>query len=188
MQQKATPVSRDDGRFLASLATIRWIGTRTMFEFKRKNPKVSSDGDVGRPPRSFQDGIAAFRYACKFLECPLHEGAFLPAVVLDPLEVFGTQTPAKTKDGNQVAFLCVASNDGGFFVTAITAAPKGPRLEPGQLVAWRAVRYVADIANTVSDKRFGWVGVIVGTLKPEHENGCWVGTEIFRPSLRGAAP
>jgi hypothetical protein len=158
-----------------------------MFEFKRRNPKVSSDGDVGRPPRFFPDGIAALRYACKLLECPLHEGAFLPAVVLDPREVFGTQPPARTGDGNQVAFLCVASNDGGFVVAATTAGPRGPRLEPGQLVAWRAVRHVPDIASTVSDKRLGWAGVIVGTLKPELRNGCWVGSEIFRPSLRGAA-
>jgi hypothetical protein len=154
-----------------------------MFEFKRKKPKVSSDGDVGQPPRFFPDGIAALRYACKFLECPLQEGTFLPAVVLDPRELFGTRATVKTDaEGNQLAFLCVASNDGGFFVAAATAGPKGPRLEPGQLVAWRAVRHVPEIANSLSDKRFGWVGVIVGTLKPEHRNGCWVGTEIFRPS------
>jgi hypothetical protein len=82
--------------------------------------------------------------------------------------------------GNQTALLCVASNDGGFVVAARTAGPKGPWLEPGQLVAWKAVRYVPEVANAVSDKRFGWVGVIVGTLKPEHRNGCWVGDEIFR--------
>ena len=160
-----------------------------MFEFKRRNPKVSSDGDLGRPPRFFQDGIAALRYACKFLECPLHEGAFLPAVVLDPREVFGTQATVKAdRDGNRVVFLCVASQDGGFFVAATTAGQRGPWLEPGQLVAWRAVRYVPDLANTVRDKRFGWVGVIVGTLKPEHRNGCWVSAEIYRPSPRSAAP
>jgi hypothetical protein len=159
-----------------------------MFEFKRTKPKVSSDGDIGRPPRFFPDGIAALRYACKFLECPLHEGTFLPAVVLDPRELFGTQVTVKTdKDGNQLAFLCVASSDGGFFVAATTAGPRGPRLEPGQLVAWKAVRHVPDIANSVSDKRFGWVGVIVGTLKAEHRDGCWVGTEIFRPSPPRAA-
>lgn len=153
-----------------------------MFEFKRKNPKVSSDGDVGRPARFFQDGIAALRFACKFLECPLHEGVFLPAVVLDPREVFGRQGAVKVGgDGIQTALLCVASNDGGFVVAAPTAGPKGPRLEPGQLVAWKAVRHVPEIASTVSDPRFGWVGVIVGTLEPEHRNGCWVGSEIFRP-------
>jgi len=160
----------------------------TVFEFKRRNAKVSSDGDIARPPRFFPDGITALRYACKFLECSLHEGAFLPAVVLDPQEVFGAQSSVKTEvDENQVGLLCVASNDGGFLVVASTAGPRGPRLEPGQLVAWRAVRHVPDIANAVSDKRFGWVGMIVGTLKPEQRNGSWVGTEIFRPSVRDAA-
>jgi hypothetical protein len=159
-----------------------------MFEFKRKNPKASSDGDIGRPPRVFPDGIAAFRYACKFLECPLHEAALLPALVLDPREVFGPQATVKTEtEGHQIPVLCVASNDGGFFVVATTAGPRGPTLEPGQLVAWRAVRHVPDIAKTVSDKRFGWVGVIVGTLKPEQRNGCWVSAEIFRPALHGTA-
>ena len=154
-----------------------------MFEFKRRKPRDPSEGDVGCPPRFFRDGIAALRYACKFLECPLHEGAFLPAVVLDARELFETQTAINTdRDGNQLAYLCVASNDGGFFVLATTAGPRGPMLEPGQLVAWKAVRLVPDIANTLSDKRFGWAGVIVGTLKPEHRNGCWVGTEIFRPA------
>jgi hypothetical protein len=159
-----------------------------MFEFKRTKPNVSSDGDIGRPPRFFPDGIAALRYACKFLECPLHEGTFLPAVVLDPRELFGSQVTVKTdKDGNQLAFLCVASSDSGFFVAAATAGPRGPRLEPGQLVAWKAVRHVPDIANSVTDKRFGWVGMIVGTLKPEHRDGCWVNGEIFRPAAPRAA-
>lgn len=158
-----------------------------MIEFKRRNPKVSSDGDAGRPPRFFPDGIAALRYACRLLECPLHEGAFLPAVVLDPREMFDKRPKLKPADGSQVAFLCVASNDGGFVVVASTAGPKGPRLEPGQLVAWKALRYLPEIASTVSDSRFGWAGVIVGTLKPELRNGCWGAGEIFRPLPRSAA-
>jgi hypothetical protein len=152
-----------------------------MFEFKRRNPRASSDGEVGRPARFFQDGIAALRYACRFLECPLHEGAFLPAVVLDHRDVLGRQAAVNVGGyGVQTALLCVASNDGGFVVAAATAGPKGPRLEPGELVAWKAVRHVPEVVNSVSDARFGWVGVIVGTLKPEHRNGCWVGSEIFR--------
>jgi hypothetical protein len=31
------------------------------------------------------------------------------------------------------------------------------------------------------DARFGWAGVIVGTLKLEHREGRWVNDEIFRP-------
>jgi hypothetical protein len=155
-----------------------------MFEFKRKKQKVSSDGDPGRPPRFFQDGVSALRYACRFLECPLQEGAFLPAVVLDPREVFGTQPQPKAA---AVFFLCVASPDGGFVVAAPTAGPKGPSLLPGQLVAWRAVRHIPDLAQGMRDPRFGWAGVIVGTLKLELRDGCWVGEDIFRPVPAGAA-
>ena len=154
-----------------------------MFEFKRRNPRVQADGDPGRPPRHFQDGIAALRYACRLLECPLHEEAFLPAVVLDPREVFGREPAARRqRDGAQVFFLCVASHDGGFIVAATAAGPLGPRLEPGQLVSWKAVRHVPEVANAVRDPRFGWAGVIVGTLKLEHRDGCWVSDEIFRPA------
>lgn len=159
-----------------------------MFQFKRRNPKASGDGDVGRAPRYFQDGVAALRFACMFLECPLHEGAFLPAVVLDPRELFQGKPPVEVQqDESPVHFLCVASDDGGFVVAAPTAGPRGPRLEPGRLVAWKAVRHVPEIAAGMSDPRFGWAGVIVGTLKTEHRDGCWVGDEIFRPSPQAAA-
>jgi uncharacterized membrane protein len=45
------------------------------------------------------------------------------------------------------------------------------------------MKYVPDIAEaaTAKDKRFGWVGLIVGTLKPEHVNGRWTGDERFLP-------
>jgi hypothetical protein len=157
---------------------------RPVFEFKRRNPKVSSDGDVGRPPRFFPDGIAALRYACRFHECPLEEGVFLPAVILDPRELFRTQRPEVSKG---LHFLCVASRDGGFVVAAHPMGEKGPRLEPGQLVAWKAVRHVPELAAGIQDERFGWTGVIVGTLKLEHRNGCWVADEIFRPATPARA-
>ena len=154
-----------------------------MFDFfKRKKPIHSSASESGIPPLYFKDGNAALEYACKFMECPLGEGSFLPAVVLDSRELFGTQTAVKIQDdGNQLAMLRVASDDGGFLVAATTANPKGPRLQSGQLVAWKAMKYVPAIAETTKDKRFGWVGLIVGTLKPEHVNGSWAGDERFLP-------
>ena len=112
------------------------------------------------------------------------EGSFLPAVVLDAKELLRTSDAVKTQgDGNQIAMLRVASDDGGFLVVATTANPKGPKLLPGQLVAWKAMKYVPDIAKaaTAKDKRFGWVGLIVGTLKPDHVNGKWSGGERFFP-------
>jgi len=152
-----------------------------VFEFKRRKARIAADGDPGRPPRFFPDGIAALRYACRFLELPLYEGTFLPAVVLDAREILGTQGLARPENGSQAFFLCVASHDGGFVVAAPNAGPRGPRLEPGQLVAWKAVRHVPDIVSGMRDRRFGWAGVIVGTLKLEHREGCWVSDEIFRP-------
>ena len=154
-----------------------------MFEFfKRKKATPSSASKKDMPPLYFKDGNAALEYACKFMECPLREGSFLPAVVLDSRESFGTQAAVKTQeDGNQIAMLRVASDDGGFLVMATTANPKGPKLQPGQLVAWTAMKHVPAIADAVEDKRFGWVGLIVGTLKPEHINGSWVGDGRFLP-------
>jgi hypothetical protein len=149
-----------------------------VFEFRRRNPKLTHDGDPGRPPRFFEDGIGALRYACRFFDLPLHEGAFLPAIVLDPREVLGR--PALEHERGTY-LLCVASQDGGFVVAATTAGPKGPWLEPGQLVSWKAVRHVPEIAARMRDARFGWAGVIVGTLKLEHREGRWVNDEIFRP-------
>lgn len=150
--------------------------------FKRKQPKAPSTPEAGSPPLFFKDNPAAFEYACKFLQCHLTEGSFLPALVLDSKELFGTETAVKIQaDGNQLAMLRVASDDGGFLVAATTANPKGPRLQPGQLVAWTAMKYVPAIAKDANDKRFGWVGLIVGTLKPGHVNGSWVGDEKFTP-------
>ena len=155
-----------------------------MFEFRRRKQKVSGDGDPGRPPRFFQDGVSALRYACRFFDCPLAEGAFLPAVVLDPQEVLGAKPRTSTR---HVHFLCVASVEGGFVVAAPTAGPSGPQLLPGQLVAWKAVRHVPEIAVGMSDERFGWAGVIVGTLKLELRDGCWVSEDIFRAETARAS-
>lgn len=64
-------------------------------------------------------------------------------------------------------------------VNALTAGPKGPALHPGQLVLWQAGQHVPTIADFAKDKRFGWVGLIIGTLKSEYRNGCWVGGKRF---------
>lgn len=154
-----------------------------MFDFlKRKKTTLPFASECGISPLYFEGGNAALEYACKFMDCPLGEGVSLPALVLDSRELFGTSTAVKIQDdGNQLAMLRVASDDGGFLVAATTANPKGPKLQPGQLVAWKAMKHVPAIAETTKDKRFGWVGLIVGTLKPEHVNGSWVGGERFLP-------
>jgi len=130
----------------------------------------------------FPDGEAALEYACKFMACPLGEGDCLPALVLDLRKLPGNDS-AVTMDssGIQLAMLRVASNDGGFPVVATTLGPRGPRLEPGQLVAWKAGKHSEQVAAAmgVKDRRSGWIGLIVGTLTTEHRDGNWVGDERF---------
>lgn len=152
-----------------------------MFNFFRRKT-ISNKSAIGRdfPPLHFKDGNAALEYACRYMECSLNDGSLLPALVLDSRELFGTQTVIMIQDdGNQLAMLRVASRDGGFIVAATTANPKGPKLLTGQLVAWKAIKYVPTIAEKSTDKRFGWTGLIMGTLKPVYINGSWIGDERF---------
>jgi hypothetical protein len=133
------------------------------------------------PGLAFEDSLTAFERACDG-ECPLHEGVMLPALVLDA-EIQG--------NGCQMVSVRVASADGGFIVSASTSGSRGPRLHPGHLVAWQAQRYDPQVAKDapgthkrfglfgLKDKRIGWVGLIVGTLKLEYRDGGWVGDERF---------
>ena len=73
-------------------------------------------------------------------------------------------------DGQQIATLRIASADGGFVTSATTLGPQGPQLKPGDLVAWQASRYEAEV---------GWVGLIIGKLKPELRDGRWLGEQKF---------
>ena len=126
-----------------------------------KNKKAAPAAPAPAPSNVFTSGAEALDYACKYLECPLRERSFLPALVVD----------ARTHDDeHQVATLRVASADGGFMVSAKTLGPQGPQLKPGDLVAWQAVTY---------NEGSGWVGVIIGTLKPELRDGRWLGEQKF---------
>lgn len=154
-----------------------------MFGFLKRNKKPSSTEVHAGRPLYFKGGEAALEMACRYMNCSLNAGASLPALVLDSRALFGTEASVKVqKNGTQLAMLRVASSDGGFLVAASTAGPNGPSLEPGQLVAWQAMNYSQEIADSgATDKRFGWVGIILGTLKPEFVNGSWVGDQRFTP-------
>lgn len=153
-----------------------------MFDFFIRRKKTAPSGQPPNVPLAFKDGTAALEYAVKFMECSLQPGASLPAVVLDSRAHFGTKRAVKVQpDGNQVAVVRVASNDGGFVVLAATAGPRGPELQPGQLVAWQAMKYDHQLARAGEDERSGWVGLIVGTLQPEHRDGSWLGGDQFTP-------
>jgi len=146
----------------------------------------------GLSPRlAFEDGLTAFEQACAG-NCMLQQGIMLPALVLDARELFGAATAVEIQgNGRQMASVRVASADGGFIVSASTSGSRGPRLQPGHFVAWQAERYDPQVAKEapatqkrfglfgLKDKRFGWVGLIAGTLKPEYWDGGWIGDERF---------
>lgn len=152
-----------------------------MFDWLR-GKKKSDLSAVPIGPLAFKSNAAAFAYACQFMRSELAEGAFLPAIVLDASKEFGTQKAVATDvKGIQTALLLVCSSDGGFRVMAQAASKAGPTLTVGDLVAWKAMAFRRELASVAPDDRFGWVGLILGTLKPEwrHDMG-WVGAERFR--------
>jgi hypothetical protein len=151
-----------------------------MFDFLKRTKTATTRTDAGIGPLYFKDGAAAFGYICKYMECPLSEGSYLPALVLDSRELFGTATAVKVEsDGNQMAAIRIASREGGFVVAAPTLGPKGPRLEPGQLVLWQALKFSPAFAKRTREPRVAWIGFIVGTLRPEWKDGSWLGGEKF---------
>jgi len=146
---------------------------------KSNTQKSINDRNIYLP---FKDGNAAIEYACRYLDCILSEGSLLPAVVIDAREEFGTDVVVKFEtDGTQLATLRVASKDGGFTVPANTAGANGPKLRPGQLVAWKPMKYMRELGEQLGDTRSGWVGLIIGTLKLEYKDNGFVGDKQFLP-------
>lgn len=126
----------------------------------------------------FKDNQAAFEYACAFLICTVGAGAMLPALVSDGRSL-GVREPVRSnEDGTQTAVLKVASRDGGFLVVAQTIG-SGPQLLPGDFVAWQAGVHSRELGEASPDERFGWIGLILGKLRPEWAGGGWVGGERF---------
>lgn len=126
----------------------------------------------------FKSNKAAFEYTCKYLDTTLKEGVILPAIVIDSNKEFGTVHAIKVNDDrSQIAMIKVASSDGGFFVPANTDSSTNTQLKPGDFVAWQAMQYRNEVGKLSEDKRFGWIGLIIGTLKPVYENNAWVGNK-----------
>lgn len=152
-----------------------------MFGWLRRRPNPASSGPVAPGALPFASNAAAFEYACKFMQSELRKGTWLPALVLDASKEHGTAQPvAIDAKGVQTALLLVCSRDGGFRVIAKTKGSKGPRLVPGDFVAWNALDFNPEFAEVGPDQRFGWIGVIAGRLKPEwHPNGGWAGGDRF---------
>ena len=135
------------------------------------------------PSLRFKDCAAAFAYACEFLQCELSSNAVLPALVLDARTVGGEVAVKVQPDGNQVTMLRVCSRDNGFMVMASSASPHGPKLKPGDLVAWQAGSQVPELALLSPDSRSTWVGLVLAKLMPEYTMGR--GWAIEQPFGRG---
>jgi hypothetical protein len=128
---------------------------------------------------AFKSNEAAFEYACAFMHCDVVKGQGLPALVVGATHTFRTVAPiAKDERGIQTAVLRVASSDGGFLAVALSLG-RGPDLSFGDLVAWVPGEYREDLAATSEDSRFGWVGLIIGTLEPRYVKGNWAGKDTF---------
>lgn len=131
-------------------------------------------------PLIFKDGLSAFQYACKHMNCSVEHNHPMLAIVLDARSEFGTSEAVNLKpDGIQIAVLRVASDDDGFRVIAGTAGRTGPELIPGDLVVWLPRQFDEKMGKAADDERFGWIGLITGTLEPEWENGSWTGKDRF---------
>ena len=170
--------------FLRCVATLAWAYLANIFKLRRTpdiEREIHSDNPMDvSPVLSFRDGKSAFDFACQYMTCSLAEGSILPGLVVDSRKEMGTAAAVKVQpDGSQIAVVRIASDDGGFSVPAMTFGAKGPSLTPGQLVAWKAVKYMPQMGQDADDKRLGWVGLIMGTLKNEYQDNAWVGGEEF---------
>ena len=133
----------------------------------------SSPSSPTSPPLYFKDTNGAFEFACKFLQTELVAKATLPALVVDAAKELGADHPvALMPDGTQMLALRVSSTDGGFLVLSGTLSANGPRLQPGDLVAWHAGHQVPrETPELTVDPRSKWVGLVLAKFKPEYMNG-----------------
>lgn len=130
----------------------------------------------------FEDGQEAVAYASQFMDCELRKGRTLPALVLDATKELRTSEAVLVRpDGIQQAVLRVCGKPEGFLTIAETYGANGPRLQPGDLVAWRPLTYRPALAGESGEPRMGWTGVIIGALMPALSSEGWIGAEPFTP-------
>jgi len=121
-------------------------------EYKKKMAAAPKP-PAGSTLLSFKDAQSAVKYACDYTECSLKDGSILPALVLKSRVL---------ENGLQICDLELAA---AFVSTrqsaGLTAGAKGPKLEPGMLVAWQ-VRWGNADATIIS-------GRIIATLHPNFD-------------------
>ena len=116
----------------------------------------------------FKSGADFLEYQCKYGHTKIVPKLGIFALVLDTKMEFGTAEAVKMDpSGVQTATLKVASQDGGFIVSAQTPSGKGDRLKPGDVVIWVPFQHIGDAVPEGIDRRSGWVGFIVAKAAPE---------------------
>jgi len=155
-----------------------------MFNFLKRATRGKVAERCPTPLLKYKDNKSAFEMACKYLNTDLSPDVDLAALVVDHRSMedmlLGRGSAVRIDEsGNQVMFLQISSSDGGFLAVSKTLGPNGPRLVPGDLVAWRAEDYLAGAAHLMNDPKSGWVGLVIAKLKPEYVDGAWIIDERF---------
>ncbi|ELB7713596.1 hypothetical protein RH756_000714 [Salmonella enterica] len=117
----------------------------------------------GKKDLCFKDNESAFDYACKYCTTDISERQGLIALVITDLE--------PDDDGNAIYAVKISSDDGGFIVPAIFMKNKSDvgtsPLIKGDLVIWVPSQYSDEMANTLGDKRKGWMGYLAAKAEPK---------------------
>jgi len=138
-----------------------------VWPFRKSNAEPPNES-----PRKlyYKSGPAFFESQCQFGHTSIEKGVALVALVIDAQKELGTPTPISIgKDGTQFAALKVASSDGGFLTFAETPSDKGDPLQPDDLVLWVPSLYNDEVGRNMSDRRSGWIGLILAKIKAETE-------------------
>lgn len=117
----------------------------------------------GNKDLCFKDNESAFDYACKYCTTDIAERQGLIALVITDQE--------PDDDGNAIYAVKISSDDGGFIVPAIFMKNKSDvgtsPLIKGDLVIWVPSQYSDEMANTLGDKRKGWMGYLAAKAEPK---------------------
>ncbi|WP_186239518.1 hypothetical protein [Burkholderia gladioli] len=133
-RRKGAPTANTGGNVFSALRSLI-----------RRRPSGGAQPSANTVLR-FKDNEAAFSYACEYIDCTLHENAYVPALVT------GSGTAA---NGQQIIELKIASQNGGFDWLAM---PRDPlrNFFPGDLV----IMVVGQTTPVL-------IGLIMDTIYPE---------------------
>ena len=114
-----------DGEFDKDGVTVK-----DTFERLYKEAKTGENLDVGEELKKlvFKSNDAAFEFACKYLDCSLKEGFYLPAIIVDIIE------DNENINNLQMAKIKVPNDEGGFEVSDCENERFSPKLKVGDLV------------------------------------------------------